>query len=143
MTSHTERFDQLARETTPVKDGDRRIGAPKFADVASRDGVEPMAGKTDANAHVRDLTQVVLHGVLDDLHSGRRLEKRIADGLRQTCDAAREHGLRAEELLVILKQSWHHLADTQFADRHDADATLSHLVTKCIREFYRPESGVE
>ena len=95
------------------------------------------------DAHVRDLTQVVLHGVFVDLQSGRRPDARLTDALRETCDAARDQGLHAEELLVIVKQSWHHLADAQFIDRRDADATLSQLVTTCIREYYRPDSPAD
>ena len=93
--------------------------------------------QSDATAQVGDLTRIVLRRALADLRSGCRPDGNIAEGLRDVCDAAREQGLHAEELLVILKQSWWRLPDAQSLNHRDVAATLEQVVTMCIEEFYR------
>lgn len=58
--------------------------------------------------------------------------------LRRTCDAARAEGLRAEQLLLVLKAEWRRLPPELLAWR-DADADrLARAITFCIAEYYAP-----
>jgi hypothetical protein len=72
-------------------------------------------------------------------------ELRLA--LRDACDRARNAGLRAEQLLLVLKEAWYELSERQRLLGVDADsAALARVVTACIEEYYqgprvRPELG--
>ena len=67
--------------------------------------------------------------------------------LRDACDRARNAGLRAEQLLLVLKEAWYELSERQRLLGVDADsAALARVVTACIEEYYqgprvRPELG--
>jgi hypothetical protein len=105
----------------------------------------------DGKARVRDLTRRVLRGVLGETRSGSSLRAGVREDVREACDAAREHGLRAEELLVVVKQSWRDVSDADFAEGAGStapssatqarrDQVLTEVITMFIREFYRPVS---
>jgi hypothetical protein len=88
---------------------------------------------------VRELTETALRTVVADRQRGRRRFADIADALRDACDAAREDGLHAEQLLVIVKDCWHRLPDTQVLEHRAAAEMLADVVGTCIRQFYRQE----
>ena len=117
--------------------------APMDEPTQARSGVMrpndgPQTAHDEAAAHVGDLTQLALRRVLADFRSGHRPDANVAAGLREACDAARKNGLRAEEMLLIVKQTWWHLSDTQVLIHRDAVAALDEVITLCIKEFYRP-----
>ena len=56
--------------------------------------------------------------------------------LRDACDRARNDGLRAEELLLVLKDAWRELPERRGLPRVDPDEALARVVTACIDEFY-------
>jgi len=99
---------------------------------------------------VRDLTRPLLHEILADARAGTRPD-RVRQGLREACEAARGHGLQAEDLLVIVKQSWREVSDDDVlegqrrrastpssATQARSDEALAEVITMCIKEFYRP-----
>ena len=59
--------------------------------------------------------------------------------LRELCDAARGAELRAEQLLILLKEVWRDLPEARLAAYDDGRATFTRLVTLCIREYYAPQ----
>lgn len=105
----------------------------------------------DGKARVRELTRRVLRGVLAGARRGPSLGAGVKEDVRQTCDAARENGLHAEELLVVVKQTWRDATDADFAEGDGSGAPslaaqarreqlLTEVITMFIREFYRTAS---
>ena len=56
--------------------------------------------------------------------------------LRVTCERARRDGLRAEQLLLVVKAVWHDLPERRELPRVDADEVLARVVTACIAEYF-------
>jgi hypothetical protein len=130
----------------------RQRSAQDLADVKQPEG-ESLTGESDGEDKVRGLTRLVLWRVLTDLGADRRPDENVTLGIREACDAARTHGFHAEDLLILVKESWRELSDTQFVARHDdragkahheaqlrRDEALNAIISMCIREFYRPDS---
>jgi len=104
----------------------------------------------DSETQLRDLTRPLLHEILADVRAGTRPD-RVRQGVREACDAARGHGLQAEDLLVIVKQSWREVSDDDVleeqrrrastpssATQARSEEALAEVITMCIKEFYRP-----
>jgi len=87
-------------------------------------------------AEVRLLARVAVARALASASQGTRVDGDLRASLRSACDAARRCGLKAESLVLIVKDSWRHLADPILIDRYAANAALQRLVTMCIDEFY-------
>ena len=102
------------------------------------DDQDGTAMQRDGAGRIQDLARAALRASIADRRAGRDHPELLADRLRGACDAAREQGLHAEELLIIVKQCWLHLSDTRVLERHAADEALESIVATCIREFYRP-----
>ncbi|HEX2780078.1 MAG TPA: hypothetical protein VHM30_11290 [Gemmatimonadaceae bacterium] len=56
--------------------------------------------------------------------------------LRSASVHARADGLRAEQLLLVVKAAWVELPEARRAPRDTADATLARVITRCIDEYY-------
>lgn len=57
--------------------------------------------------------------------------------LRLMCDEAHRNGLRAEQLLVVVKDAWRSLPEvSQLPTGGTRERLLSRVVTMCIEEFY-------
>jgi hypothetical protein len=93
----------------------------------------------DGATKIRDLTTRMLREVAWDRRHGRKPDGNQIEELREVCNAAREQGLHAEDLLIIIKQSWTQLTEAQLLERLDADETLSHVITRAIVELYRAD----
>ena len=107
--------------------------------------------ESDGKAQVRDLTRRVLRGVLAGARRGSSLGAGVKEEVREACDAARDNGLHAEDLLVLVKQSWRDVSDADFVEGEGSTApssgmqarreqVLTEIITMFIREFYRPPS---
>lgn len=71
--------------------------------------------------------------------SAIRADEATRRAMRQLCDAAHQHGVRVEQLIVLVKQLWATLPATAGAeDRHAAREALDGIVWVCIEEFYAP-----
>ena len=105
------------------------------------DGAPPTG--VDRAARVHDMANVALRCALPPAHlAGSPVgspERALAEALRGACDAARESGLRAEQLLLIFKEGWRYLPEAQRLRRQDAEAALARVITLCIHEYYGPE----
>ena len=61
----------------------------------------------------------------------------IRDALRRLCDDARLHALRAEQLVIAIKQGWSSLHQEHPRPRvAGPDVLLNHVITLCIDEYY-------
>jgi hypothetical protein len=63
--------------------------------------------------------------------------------VRALCTEARRLDLRAEEMLIGLKQAWAHLATTRSGHLGDRDGdVLQHVVTSSIEAYFEPPAPV-
>lgn len=66
-----------------------------------------------------------------------RVEDDIRDALRRLCDDARRHALRAEQLVIAIKQGWSSLHQERPRPRvAGPDVLLNRVITLCIDEYY-------
>jgi hypothetical protein len=56
--------------------------------------------------------------------------------LCKASDDARQKGLPAERLLVILKDLWYSLPEVSNATSTSQNALLQELISRCIQEYY-------
>jgi hypothetical protein len=96
----------------------------------------------DRYAHLRELTRLALLRAVAGGRSGRQASDfAFRESVRELCHAAREQGLRVEQLLVALKQCWSELTDEHDLAYAESEERLNGLVTLCIKEYYQPASG--
>ena len=85
-----------------------------------------------------DATLAALRSALRTYLAGRPTHGELHRALRALCAEAHERGLRAEELLVRLKQLFHHLPEVQElphgSNRNDL---LNRVISVCIEEYYQ------
>jgi hypothetical protein len=60
------------------------------------------------------------------------------DPLGELCAAARANDVRAETLILAIKDAWRRFPESHAPSRLDSDVMLATVVTKCIREYYGP-----
>jgi hypothetical protein len=60
------------------------------------------------------------------------------DPMRELCAAARANDVRAETLLLAIKDRWRRLPQSHGASRMDGEVTLAAVITGCIKEYYGP-----
>ena len=110
-----------------------------------QDGPEAARPHGDAAA-VRDGTtsdaqfrELVRHVLLDAVRSARYADFADRDrrGLAQRlCSEAKLYGLRAEQLIIVLKEVWYRLPEARRLQIPDADDILAQVITTCIEEYY-------
>lgn len=62
----------------------------------------------------------------------------LRDALCTAADEARAKGIRAEQLLVALKEIWHALPEVRGAQGSvEQRKLLQQVISRCIREYYR------
>jgi hypothetical protein len=62
----------------------------------------------------------------------------IQTSIESVCADAREQGIAAEQLLIILKERWRELPEAQRLLRRVADEMRARLITTCIDAYYAP-----
>jgi len=67
---------------------------------------------------------------------GDASSREIQTAIESVCADAREQGIAAEQLLIILKERWRELPEAQRLLRRDADETRARLITICIDAYY-------
>jgi hypothetical protein len=64
-------------------------------------------------------------------------DPQLQDLLCATAAEARNRGIRAEQLLIMMKDIWYALPDVAARTSSDVDnALLEDLISRCIREYY-------
>ena len=97
---------------------------------------DPAPNRSSDPVLLRDLLGRTLRSLLAQ---ERREDEPTGDlrlALRDICDRARNDGLRAEQLLLALKDAWRELPERRGLPRFDADAAFARVVTACINEYY-------
>lgn len=88
--------------------------------------------------HLPELAAGMLRSVADRARGGRvgRDGVELLDPMRDVCYTARRCGLRAEQLLVVLKDAWRRLPEVGRLDRYESDELLTRVIHDCIEEYY-------
>jgi hypothetical protein len=68
-------------------------------------------------------------------------DKRLRDAMRQLCGDARRLSMRPEDLIILFKARWRAHSEFRTLPRQEANATLDHIITLCIEEYYGNASG--
>lgn len=58
--------------------------------------------------------------------------------MRELCAAARQQGLRAEELIVLFKKTWAERPELRTMSREETGQVFDAVVTLCVEEYYGP-----
>ncbi len=93
---------------------------------------------TPPAARLDDETIAALRSALARYVNDGNDSTELRDALRRAAAEAREKGIRAEHLLLALKEIWHSLAESTRASRRaDRQPLLQRLITHCLDEYYR------
>ena len=89
---------------------------------------------------LRALVDAVLHSAVAAVRDGTPYATVIADRdpMGELCAAARAHEVRAETLILAIKDGWRRVPESYGQRRPEAEATLARVITRCIREYYGP-----
>jgi len=83
---------------------------------------------------------VALRSALQAQLRGEWPDGALRRAIRAMCDEAHRNGLRAEQLLVILKDAWSSLPEVaRLSPGGTRERLLDRIVTMCVEEFYGPQ----
>ena len=104
-------------------------------------GPEPMQSRgadasQDTGRRLNELADELLRCAVRAGDRGGAADGHMREALRRACDAARERGLHAEELVVRVRARWRYLPKAGPLEGPQGEALCAHVVTLCIREFY-------
>lgn len=102
-------------------------------------GYDRRPAMTGAETEVRALLDVALNAIVG-VGRGHTWNGGFRPDLRRACDAARRHGLRAEQFVVILKRTWADQWWGRALSRQQAAYTLERVVADGITEFYNNDN---
>jgi hypothetical protein len=60
----------------------------------------------------------------------------LRNAMRALCADARRQGLRPEELIVLLKETWRTRPELRTMPPEEAGSLMDQVVTMCIQEYY-------
>ena len=88
--------------------------------------------------HLPELAAGMLRSVADRARRAgdRRDGVELGEPMRAVCYTARRCGLRAEQLLVVLKDAWRRLPEVRRLNRYESEELLTGVIHDCIEEFY-------
>ena len=93
--------------------------------------------KTPSSPRLEATTVEALRAVLARSITNGNHEDDLRNLLCQTAAEAREKGIRAEHLLITLKDIWFSLPELVHRSANDVDnALLQELISRCIQEYY-------
>jgi hypothetical protein len=115
----------------------------KSADEAPRDTYAGDGTSGSENRRLRASLQTVFRDAGLQYADGLTAERpALRAALRQVCTEARRAGLRAEELLVLIKEVWSGLpAGISRLPSVHGDERLNYVISTCVDEYYAPLSG--
>lgn len=109
---------------------------------AALPGAGDRAGPGPEAAALRELIRTALLYALRSTQDWKAPDGELQRIVRGVCAAATQDGLRAEQIVIIVKDSWRDLAAAREMLRGDGEPVLAHVITLCIEEYYakRPPS---
>ena len=90
-----------------------------------------------SSSRLHPLASVALLLALNAQRTEGDVDSDVRALLVRACNEARAQGIRAEQLLVVLKHVWYDLPEIRHAPRHDGSSVLARVITICIHEYYR------
>jgi hypothetical protein len=127
------------RRGVDAPDGAMREEEREVRRMTAREPDQLSAGPSPAP--LGELTRGVLLRVLRDPKRTFEADREVRAAMRQLCEAARADGLRAEQLLIALKEVWRTLPATRRSPLDEERETFARVVTLCIQEYYSPPDG--
>ena len=103
-------------------------------------GYDHRPATTGADTQLRALLGVALNNAFASVEHGQTSDGAFRPSLQRACDAARQHGLRAEQFVLLLKHTWAEHWQTRVLNRQQAAFALERVVTVGIQEFYRRDN---
>ena len=103
-------------------------------------GGEQLRRPTSDSTRLRSLCGAALRRALLADSTPAATMRGVRPLLVEACREARERGLYAEQLLVMLKSVWFELPKGGNRSRIECDDVLTRVVKLCIDEYYRPRS---
>jgi hypothetical protein len=115
----------------------------KSADETPREAFAGDGASGSENRRLRASLQTVFRDAGLQYADGPTAERpALRAALRQVCTEARRAGLRAEELLVIIKEVWSALpAGISRLPSVHGDERLNYVISTCVDEYYAPLSS--
>jgi len=113
---------------------DTEIGHPEGAR-----GEHDQDGRVDSTAALRTVIQMSLRTDLRRVLSGCPIEQSgLRENLRSIGAHARRHRLRAEQLLILIKESCASLPEARELLAKDRQGALDQLISMAVQEYYGP-----
>ena len=116
----------------------------KAADQSSREAYAGEGTSGGVNRRLRTSLQIVFQDAgtqFADVVPPQRPDLRVA--LRQICSDARRSGMRAEQLLVLIKDVWSGLPGAlSSAPSVHGDERLNYVISTCVDEYYSAHAAV-
>jgi hypothetical protein len=86
------------------------------------------------DAHLTSATDHTLELALRS-EDGRRSSD-LQDAVRAVCIEARRQGMRAEEVIILLKKMWYARPELPTMSLEETGRLLDSLVSMCVEEYY-------
>jgi hypothetical protein len=96
------------------------------------------SASVNANRHLRSSLEMVFQdSQLHNADASASAHRELRAALRQVCTEARRSGLRAEQLLVMIKEVWSGIpAGISRATSMHGDERLNYVISTCVDEYY-------
>jgi hypothetical protein len=99
-------------------------------------------GRVDSTAALRTVIQMTLRTDLRRVLSGCPIEQSgLRENLRTIGTHARRHRLRAEQLLILIKEACASLPEARELLAMDRQGALDQLISMAVEEYYGPADG--
>jgi hypothetical protein len=92
----------------------------------------------NVNRHLRSSLELVFQDTqLHNADASASANRELRAALRQVCTEARRSGLRAEQLLVMIKEVWSGIpAGISRVTSMHGDERLNYVISTCVDEYY-------
>jgi hypothetical protein len=99
----------------------------------------------NTNRHLRSSLEVVFQDAsLQTADASALAHRELREALRRVCTDARHAGLRAEQLLVLIKDVWAGMpAGISRAVSMHGDERLNFVISTCVDEYYSGDASDE
>ncbi len=97
----------------------------------------PATARVLDDSYSRSVSEALRQGIAARLRSPVGSSPELREALRMACDEAKNRGLRAEQLIVMFRQTWNSLPEVQTLPpgprRSDV---LAEVITLCLASLY-------
>jgi hypothetical protein len=103
------------------------------------------SARVSVNRHLRSSLEMVFQdSQLHNADAPASSHRELRAALRQVCTEARRSGLRAEQLLVMIKEVWSGIpAGISRVKSMHGDERLNYVISTCVDEYYGVDGNNE